>query len=283
MSGILSSANNAVLVDNCQSLQNLTVTLQVTEDLITVNNGGFSLQLNCYPQPGLKSQGQTLTEQEVGDLSLTWFQYVVIIQNGLSSFEIQYWANGAFCYLTDAAGNCVQPWPSGYTPNPPGTTPWLPVFPNTGLFGAIGSAPSSQLLAGSIIEIQLTTDASTGNVVSANFSVTDPSGKVAEPSTQPTFPAGAQFPIYGFQVDVVGPPSSTCTFTSGTGILTYSVSQGVLSVQTVNTCGGSQPSTAETSNAFYGDVTPPSGSTVHQTLNVPTTDPPPVSDKLPLK
>src|ERR1700722_20580770 len=162
----LSGSNNAVLFNYCQSLQNLTVNFRVTKDLITVNNGGFSLQLNCYPQPGLKAQGQALTEQEVGDLSLTWFQYLVIIQGGSSSFEIQYWANNAHCYKRDAAGNCVEPWPPGYNANPPGTTPWLPVFPNTALFGGIGSVPSSQLLAESIIEIQLKTDSSTGNVLS---------------------------------------------------------------------------------------------------------------------
>ena len=52
----LSSGNNAVLIDNCQNLQNLAVTLHVTEDLVTVADTGFSLQLNCYPQPGLVAQ-----------------------------------------------------------------------------------------------------------------------------------------------------------------------------------------------------------------------------------
>jgi hypothetical protein len=211
----LSGSNNVVLFDNCQSLQNLTVTLLVTEDLTTINNGGFFLQLNCYPQPGIKPQGQTPTEQEVGDLALTWFQYVVILQNGSSSLEIQYWSNNAKCYKVDTAGNCVEPWPPGYNPNPPGTTPWLPVFPDTALSGRIGSAPSSQLLAGSKIEIQLATDPSTGNVVGSNFSVTEPGGHAS--SNPQTFPTGAQFPIYAFQVDLVAPPSSYCTFTSGAG------------------------------------------------------------------
>jgi len=46
----LSSSKNAVLFDNCQSLQNLTVTFHVTQDLVTSGNNGFSLQLNSYPQ-----------------------------------------------------------------------------------------------------------------------------------------------------------------------------------------------------------------------------------------
>jgi hypothetical protein len=48
----LAGANNAVLIDNCQNLSNLTVQLQVTEDLITLEDTGFSVQLNCYPQIG---------------------------------------------------------------------------------------------------------------------------------------------------------------------------------------------------------------------------------------
>ena len=42
--------NNAVLVNDCKSLENLKVTVQVTVGLITAGNNGFSLQLNCYPQ-----------------------------------------------------------------------------------------------------------------------------------------------------------------------------------------------------------------------------------------
>jgi hypothetical protein len=74
----LNSSNNAVLVNNCQNLQNLTVTLNVTEDLVTLGNTRFSLQLNCYPQIGSKAPNFT---PETGDSSLTWFQYVVIVEN----------------------------------------------------------------------------------------------------------------------------------------------------------------------------------------------------------
>lgn len=44
----LAGANNAVLINNCQNLSNLTVQLQVTEDFITLEDTGFSVQLNCY-------------------------------------------------------------------------------------------------------------------------------------------------------------------------------------------------------------------------------------------
>ena len=51
-----SSGTNAVLIDNCQALGDVTVTLAVTEDLVTVNDGGFSLQLNAYPKPGVSTR-----------------------------------------------------------------------------------------------------------------------------------------------------------------------------------------------------------------------------------
>ena len=36
----LGSSNNTILIDKCHSLHNLTVTVQVTEDLITQGNNG---------------------------------------------------------------------------------------------------------------------------------------------------------------------------------------------------------------------------------------------------
>jgi len=130
----LSSSNNAILVDNCQNLQNLTMTLEVTEDLVTVGDTGFSLQLNAYPQT--TSQTQNVTPQ-TGPGTMTWFQYVIYVQNNQVTWEIQYWANKAFAYIPGTPTNTQVNWPPGYTPNPPNTTPWLPVFPGNGLGEAI--------------------------------------------------------------------------------------------------------------------------------------------------
>jgi hypothetical protein len=46
------SNNNAVLIDGCDNLQNLSVLLEVTEDIATTDGSGWSLQLNCYAPPG---------------------------------------------------------------------------------------------------------------------------------------------------------------------------------------------------------------------------------------
>ena len=45
------SNQNAILFNNCNSLKNVIVTLVLNDDLITQGDTGFSLQLNCYPQP----------------------------------------------------------------------------------------------------------------------------------------------------------------------------------------------------------------------------------------
>jgi hypothetical protein len=224
----LSSSKNSILVDNCKSLQNLTVTLHVTLDLVTLGNNGFSLQLNCYPQ--------TKPQAAYQGVPLEWIQYVIAVESNSVQWGIQYWSTV-----------------KGKGFNPPGNYS-LPGF---------GSVSSNQVPAGSVMRIALATDAN-GNVTSATFSMTDPKGKVSS-YTFP-FPSNALCAIYGFQVDLVGPPSGThtCTFTSGVGVLTYWVSSGTLAVQSTNTCGGPQIGTGETSNILYGDVVPASGQQVFQ-------------------
>jgi hypothetical protein len=222
----LSSSNNAVLFDNCKSLQNLTVTLHVTLDLVTSGNNGFSLQLNCYPQ--------TNPQATYRDKPLNWFQYVIAVENNSVQGGIQYWS--------EVKG-------FGFSPSPN----YVP----------FASATSNQVPAGSVMRIALATEPN-GNVTSATFSITDPAGTLSSHTF--TFPSDCLCAIDGFQVDLVGPPSGThtCTFTSGLGVLTYWVSSGTLAVQNTNTCGGSQPGTGETSNVLYGDVVPASGEEIFQ-------------------
>jgi len=224
----LSSSNNAVLVDNCSSLHNLIVTLHVTLDLVTAGNNGFSLQLNCYPQ--------TKPQATYNGKPLNWFQYVIAVENNSVQWGIQYWS--------EVKG-------FGFSP--------------ANNYSSFASASSNQVPAGSVMRIALQTNAA-GNVTAATFSITPPGGSVS--SYTFTFPSDCLCAIYGFQVDLVGPPSGThtCTFTSGLGVLTYWVSSGTLAQQNTNTCGGSQPGTGETSNILYGDFVPASGQAVFQLL-----------------
>jgi hypothetical protein len=82
--------------------------------------------------------------------------------------------------------------------------------------------------------------------------------------------------VYGFQVNLAGPPTGThsCRFSTAAGFLTYSVSSGTLAAQNASTCGGPQIPTAETSNAFYGQVLPTSGKTVGQEFLLAVHSPP---------
>src|SRR5580658_7334060 len=111
-----SSSNNIVLIDNCKSLQNLTVTLQVTHDLITLGNNGFTLQLNCYPQ--------TNPQASYGGVPLKWFQYVIAVDNNSLGWGIQYWS--------EVKGK-------GYNP--------------ANSYSSFGSASSNQIPRGSVMRI----------------------------------------------------------------------------------------------------------------------------------
>jgi hypothetical protein len=248
-----SSNDNAILINNCANLENLTVTLTVTEDLITVGDTGFSMQVNSYPPAGQTAQGSPLW----------WFQYIIHVSEGSLWWEHQYWANAS----SYAPG---QLWPPGYTPNPPNTTPWLPVFSNDDTLISFGSVTNNRILAGSVMQIALTTD-SNANVEKMTFTVTDPNGNVS--SGHFDVPQYGLFPIAGFELNVVSGPlaGGQTTFTSGSGVLTYTVSSGTLAPQPGGPgtmCGQSNIWTAEQSNAVYGEITPSAGSTLSQSLNV---------------
>ena len=65
--------------------------------------------------------------------------------------------------------------PTGYTPNPPNTSPWLPCISNDFMLTSFGPAPLSQIPAGSVMQIQLTNDAN-GNVTQASLHGHGPQG-----------------------------------------------------------------------------------------------------------
>jgi len=244
------SNNNAVLIDNCNNLPNLSVLLEVTEDLATTNDGGWSLQLNCYAPPGQYCQ----TSQ------VNVFQYIVIVQGGSLAYYIQYWAYG------------TSTWPSGYNPQP-GTTPWLPCWAHD-----YGNAPTfatgisgDTLPRESKLQIALATN-SDGGVTTATFTYTDPDGN----NQTGVWKAPAVHPICAFELNFVGPPGGAATFTQGLtnsrGIIYYSISSGQLSVQSGgpgSACGEPGAGTGETSNMSYSDINGAPAGTVTQTLQQP--------------
>lgn len=244
------SNNNAFLINNCEYLENLSVLLEVTEDVATTDGAGWSFQLNCYPPPGLYCQTS----------NVNWMQYIVYVLNGELRYEIQYWAIGA------------STWPTGYQPIP-GTTPWLPCWPNDYyLSGSFASINGDTLPRQSQLQIALTTNRY-GGVTKATFTYTDPDGN--EHSTDNDLPA--VHPIDACTLNLVGPGGGGgATFTQGLlnsrGIIYYTISSGQLAVQNGGAgaaCGEVGGWTAETSNMTYSEISGAPGSTVTQILQQP--------------
>jgi hypothetical protein len=245
------SNHNAVLIDGCNNLQNLSVTLEITEDVATTAGSGWSFQLNCYPPPGEYCQ--------VSQVNI--LQYIVYVQGGNLAYEIQYWANGA------------APWPSGFTPQP-NTTPGLPCWANDYyLSSPFASINGDTLPSRSQLQIALQTNSA--GVTQVNFTYTDPDGNAHSPNP---FNPPAVIPIVACTLNLVGPGgSANANFTQGLtnsrGIIYYSVSSGQLSVQDggPGAACGEVPGlgTLETSNMSYSDIDGAPATTVTQILQQP--------------
>ncbi len=243
------SNNNAVLIDSCKNLQNLSVLLEVGEDIATTGGNGWSLQLNCYPPAGEYCQ----TSQ------VNVFQYMVVVQGGNLAYYVQYWAGG------------VSGWPSGYKPQP-GTSPWLPCWAHDfGIYTPFASINGDTLPRQSRLQIALGTDDS-GGVTSVTFTYTDRDGN----DHPAVYNLPAVHPIVACELNFVGPPGGNANFTQGLtssrGIIYYSVSSGELSVQNGGAgaaCGEAGYHTNEMSNMSYSDINGAPDSTVTQILQQP--------------
>jgi hypothetical protein len=244
------SNTNAILIDGCNNLQNITVLLEVTEDLATIDGSGWSFQLNCYVPPGEYCQTSPVN----------WVQYLVVVQGGFLQYYVQYWSYG------------TSAWPPGYVPTP-GTAPWLPCWPddsgNATTFNT--DITGDTLPAGSKLQISLGTNAH-GGVTTATFLYTNPQDSTHEG----IWHAPAVHPISAFELNLVGAPGGWANFTQGIqnsrGIITYSISGGQLSVQNGgpgSACGQAAVNTGEGSNMPYSDINDAPGPTVWQILQQP--------------
>ena len=241
---------NYTLINGCRPVVGLSVSLEVTQDMMAlvtggnVNNanGGFALQLNAAPPTSSSTAS-------AGENGFTWLQYGIIVEGGQALGFTQYWN-------AEGINEHNQP--------------------------VIVNLPSDTINAGSVLNIQLGNDAA-GNVNSITYSVTDPSGNqstLAMPLplySNPSYANNGQpalVPIEAFQVDVVGPIDwENSAFSSGAGYLSYKASSGALTVQSsASQCPGvyeawEQDGTGETSNTLYGDITPVTGAASVQPLS----------------
>ncbi len=223
----VSSGNNYWLsAPKCSNIENLTVSLYVTQSMIAEWTGGgdsgtgFGIQLNANPFPGqIAPNGQ----------EYNWLQYVMMIHADQAQAMVEYW------------------------------------YPNNQYvtYPTIEYLSSDTIQAGSILSIQLTSN-SNGYVSEITYSVTNPNGVTTPLQMQPIF-IGESTPLLvqfeSFQVDIVGPwDSQDSTFSSGQGYITYTASDGPLSVGNCPT--GYEP--AERSNVYYGPMVPGANSTVTQ-------------------
>jgi hypothetical protein len=215
------SKNNYVFMSsangiNCQNILGLKVSLHVTQDMVaTVTSASGGTPI---PNGGFTMQLNA--GPGVSSPTINWMQYVFLISDNAIASQVEYWANS-----TTQSFNSFQ---------------------------HILPLDSNAIPAGYVFEIDLNNDA-TGNITGATFTVTDNNGKTTSGSTP--LPANQQFPINGFQVNIVGPDNSTNSqFSSGAGTITYEISDGQL-CPAADQCGAAGP--GESSNVTYEAIGPP--------------------------
>jgi hypothetical protein len=217
----IGSSFNYYLSNNCTSLEGVSVTIVVTEDLVLSTNSqspGYSFQLNC---------------NSLGQSANAWQQFIIWIQNNVLQASDQSW---------DQAGNNVF---AG-----PGPVTFGPNLPNNIL-------PTNFELTISIEYSSATPPLPNG----ANFTVKDnhgktwPSASIPYSSLEQTVTGGIpassdSAPIAAFQLDLVGVNTLNAQFASGACTVTYQASSALTpSLQKPGCAEGS--GTAETSNVAY--------------------------------
>jgi hypothetical protein len=217
---------NYFFSNGCENLNGLTVTLNITEAIIS--EGGFSIQLNAGSSPGA---GRT-----------TFQQYAFLVHDNIIQAGINNYQDSDNAIVCDYIELCSTPFTNGI--------PW-----------------------GYTLVIQLKND-SDGNVAGATYQVFDENNnQVANETLWVEYTAckctGASVTCLGYEPGDLAPVNSVnyvivgpgtglpATFTSGEGIITYSVADGqqLTATTTQPACTKSRVSTAETSNASYGALT----------------------------
>jgi hypothetical protein len=228
---IKGSGDNYLLYNGCRSVDGLTVSLHVTQDMVAnvspgnTANGGFAMQLNANPPAGLP---------------VWWMQYGIIIQNSQASGFIQYWDNAG-------VNNHNQP-------------VFMNLPSNTISAGWVLSIHLTNDSNGNVNSATFIITDNAGVVYMLPMPM----------PTYPNTNTPVLVPIQSFQLDIVGPINwEGSTFSSGEGYTTYQVSNGQLSVPSESCPNGQFTGTGETSNTTYGLMNPSSGATVTQPFATP--------------
>ena len=235
----LGSNSNYILYSSCKPLIDLSITVNVTQDIVwqsaSGDTKGFSFQLNAYsPKNELSA----------------WQQYCIAL------FDIVGLSGGALI-------GSVDNWPvSG------------PNIINDSFYMA--STPSTKMIpAGYQLKISLQND-TTGNITGVTYVVTDDQGNtranVTKTLTSISGVTSADLaPIVAFELNLVGPINGeSAVLSSGAGTIVYTSSSELTVLNYEPSCTESGYVTGETANSFYGVLSATPSTIFTQSFHVST-------------
>ncbi len=240
--GGLGSNSNYILYSGCNSLISLSVTIEVSQDMVWQSSApppgsgsapldGFGFQLNAYSPTG----------------GLCAYQQYVIALIG-----------------TELTGG-VDNWPVS------GTNLINDFF-------GLASLPSVAIPAGYVLQISLGND-NNGNVVAATYVVTDNQGNTLANTTVDLLSlAGVTSadlaPITAFELNLVGPINGdSAVLSSGVGTITYQAVSALTVLNQEPPCTETGSITEETANSFYSVLPSAPSNTFTQSFYVSTAQP----------
>jgi hypothetical protein len=244
--GGLGSNSNYILCANGDPLIDLSVTVDVTEDVVfqtaTGEGGaiiagkpgyaeGFAFQLNAYSAQGFTD---------------AWQQYCFILWDTELTGMIDNWPQSGANIIND-------------------------IF-------SLAPLPNTTLRAGYKFSIVLTND-NKGNVTAVTFHVIDHQGRTTANVTRTLtdiqgVTAAGLAPIVAFELNLVGPINGeSSTLTSGAGTITYSAKSALTALPQEPSYTESGYITAETANSVYSVLPPAASNTLTQYFHIVTERP----------
>ena len=208
------------------ALTGTTVTMTVVDDIVSDNNGNYSLQINCYGPA-----------QPSGAQGFGWQQYGF----RMAANELFFWVN-TFQQDSSNAKQFIN-WDSRSMPSNTGVLP----------------LPNNRLPSGWQLTTTLATDKNSGNVTGFAFSVAQPGGpglNVPVQTLQSIYPAlvpGNLLPVLNMQAvllaenPVSNPPNDSINFSAGKGIFLCHADNNLIAT-------ASQDESGEQSNVQYSPL-----------------------------
>jgi hypothetical protein len=231
----LGSNSNYILYSNCNPLINLSVTIDVTEDIVCESSSGsyigFGFQLNAYSPPNETSAFQQYVLTLWGNELIGWVDNWPISGPNIIN---------DFFNLTSSPNLEV---PAGYQ-----------------LTISLENDQNGNVTAATYVVID-----NSGNTLA---NVTQNLLSIA--GVTPDFLA----PIVAFELDLVGPANGeSAVLSSGAGTITYTASSLLTVLNQAPPCIEAGFITLETANSFYSELPSTSSNTFTQSFNVSTAAP----------